>query len=76
MRLRVGPAAFLASRPVGPVAWPAVLRARRHYRISYRPVATVTYMPVVGIDPCSGCAVTTYRPAKAWTYRAALVPYP
>ena len=46
------------------------------YRISYRPVPTVAYMPVVGIDPCSGCAVTTYRPTRAWTYQAALVPYP
>ncbi len=45
-------------------------------RISYRPVSTVTYMPVASIDPCSGCAVTTYRPTTAWTYRAALVPYP
>ena len=35
------------------------------YRISYRPVfARVSYMPVVGIDPCSGCAVTTYRPTQ------------
>ena len=45
------------------------------YRISYRPVPTVAYMPVVGIDPCSGCAVTTYRPTRAWTYQASLVPY-
>ncbi|MEI8374224.1 MAG: hypothetical protein WCJ35_15485 [Planctomycetota bacterium] len=45
------------------------------YRISYRPVPTVAYMPVVGIDPCSGCAVTTYRPTRAWTYQASLLPY-
>ena len=45
------------------------------YRISYRPVATVAYMPVVGIDPCSGCPVTTYRPTRAWTYQASLLPY-
>jgi hypothetical protein len=44
------------------------------YRISYRPVPTVTYMPVVAVDPCSGCAVTTYRPTQAWTYQASLVP--
>ena len=44
------------------------------YRISYRPVPTVTYMPVVTVDPCSGCAVTTYRPTQAWTYQASLVP--
>ena len=46
------------------------------YRISYRPVPTVAYMPVVGVDPCSGCAVTTYRPTTAWTYRASLASYP
>ena len=45
------------------------------YRISYRPVPTVAYMPVVSIDPCSGCAVTTYRPTRAWTYQASLLPY-
>ena len=45
------------------------------YRISYRPVPTVAYMPVVGIDPCSGCSVTTYRPTRAWTYQASLLPY-
>ena len=45
------------------------------YRISYRPVPTVAYMPVVGIDPYSGCAVTTYRPTRTWTYQAALLPY-
>ena len=45
------------------------------YRISYRPVPTVAYMPVVSIDPCSGCSVTTYRPTRAWTYQASLVPY-
>jgi hypothetical protein len=45
------------------------------YRISYRPVSTVVYMPVVGIDPRSGCAVTTYRPARTWSYQASLVPY-
>ncbi len=45
------------------------------YRIAYQPVATVTYMPVTGVNPCSGCPVTTYQPATAWTYRASLVPY-
>jgi hypothetical protein len=45
------------------------------YRIAYRPVPTVTYMPVTATDPCSGCAVTTYRPMRAWTYYGSLVPY-
>ena len=51
-------------------------------RVSYRPATmgtwcpTVAYMPVVSVDPCSGCAVTTYRPTQAWTYQASLAPYP
>ena len=59
---------------VQPACQPCVPTAT--YRISYRPVPTVAYMPVVSIDPCSGCAVTTYRPTQTWTYRASLVPYP
>ena len=34
------------------------------YRISYRPVPTVAYMPVTSTDSCSGCAVTTYQPTR------------
>ena len=60
--------------PAQPACQPCVPTAT--YRISYRPVPTVAYMPVVSIDPCSGCAVTTYRPTRAWTYQASLVPYP
>lgn len=58
-----------------PPTCPTCVRAAT-YRISYRPVPTVAYMPVVGVDPCSGCAVTTYHPTRAWTYQASLVPYP
>lgn len=46
------------------------------YRISYRPVPTVAYMPVVGVDPCSGCSVTSYRPVQTWSYQASLQPSP
>ncbi len=59
--------------PAQPACQPCVPTAT--YRISYRPVPTVAYMPVVGTDPCSGCAVTTYRPTQTWTYQASLVPY-
>src|SRR5208282_5125102 len=60
--------------PVQPSCQPCMPTAT--YRISYRPLPTVAYMPVVGVDPCSGCAVTTYRPTTAWTYRASLASYP
>ncbi|MGA2259433.1 MAG: hypothetical protein ABSG53_32565, partial [Thermoguttaceae bacterium] len=60
--------------PAQPTCQPCMPTAT--YRISYRPVPTVAYMPIVGIDPCSGCAVTTYRPTRAWTYQASLQPYP
>ncbi len=63
--------------PVRPACQPCTPCApTATYRISYRPVPTVAYMPVVGIDPCSGCAVTTYHPTRAWTYQASLQPYP
>ena len=45
------------------------------FRISYRPVPTVAYMPVTSVDPCSGCAVTTYQPRATWTYFGSLTPY-
>ena len=45
------------------------------YRIAYRPVPTVTYMPVTSVDSSSGCAVTMYQPARTWTYYGSLVPY-
>ncbi len=45
------------------------------YRIAYRPVPTVAYMPVTSVDSCSGCAVTMYQPARTWTYYGSLVPY-
>jgi len=60
--------------PVQPSCQPCMPTAT--YRISYRPVWTVAYKPVVGVDPCSGCAVTTYRPTQALTYQASLQPYP
>jgi hypothetical protein len=44
------------------------------YRISYRPVPTVAYMPVTSLDPCTGCAVTTYQPTRAWTYQTSYWP--
>jgi len=59
--------------PVQPSCQPCMPTAT--YRISYRPVPTVAYMPVVATDPCSGCAVTTYRPVRSWTYQASLQPY-
>ncbi len=46
------------------------------YRISYRPVPTVAYMPVVGLDPYSGCTVTSYQPTRAWTYQVGYAPVP
>ena len=53
----------------------AGLCARAAYRIAYRPVATVAYMPVTSVEPCSGFAVTMYQPAPTWTYYGSLVPY-
>jgi hypothetical protein len=68
------PAGACGCAPVQPVCQPCCTPTAA-YRISYRPVATVTYMPVVGVDACSGCAVTTYQPRQTWTYRASLDPY-
>ncbi len=65
------PAAACGCAPVQPACGCAPTST---YRISYRPVPTVAYMPVTGLDPCSGCAVTSYRPTRAWTYQASLVP--
>jgi hypothetical protein len=45
------------------------------YRIAYRPVPTVAYMPVTSVDSCSGCAVTMYQPTRTWTYYGSLQPY-
>jgi hypothetical protein len=59
--------------PVQPACQPCCTPTS--YRISYRPVSTVAYMPVLGVDPCSGCAVTTYQPRQTWTYQASLDPY-
>jgi hypothetical protein len=68
----VPPAAGCGCAPVQPVCQPCAPTA---LRVNYHPVAQVTYMPVVGVDPCSGCAVTTYQPRQTWTYRASLDPY-
>jgi hypothetical protein len=43
------------------------------YRAYYRPA--VAYMPVVGVNSCTGCAVTAYRPVQAWAYPAYRVAY-
>jgi hypothetical protein len=45
------------------------------YRAAYVAVPVTAYQPVVTADPCTGCAVTTYRPVAAVTYQTRLVPY-
>ena len=50
------------------------------YRAYYQPAVVTAYQPVYQpVAPCNTCstgyAVTTYRPAFPWTYRAQLVPY-
>ncbi|MCR4412837.1 MAG: hypothetical protein NUV77_10485 [Thermoguttaceae bacterium] len=44
------------------------------YRTVYRPVPVTTCQAVTACDPCTGCAVTTFRPVTAYTYQAQLVP--
>ncbi len=39
-----------------------------------RPVPVVAYLPVNGVDPATGCAVTSYQPTRAWTYTPNLIP--
>ena len=46
-----------------------------YYRAAYVAVPVTAYQPVVAADPCTGCAVTTYRPVTAVTYQTRLVPY-
>ena len=70
------PPAQCRLRAVAQYVPPAPVYApRATYRIAYRPVATVAYMPVTSLEPCSGCAVTTYQPRPTWTYYGSLVPY-
>jgi len=45
------------------------------YRTVYRNVPVTTYRALTGCDPCTGCAVTTYRPVTTWACQPALVPY-
>lgn len=46
-----------------------------YYRAAYVAVPVTAYRPTVTADPCTGCAVTAYRPVTAMTYQTRLVPY-
>lgn len=70
------PPAQCGCAPAAQYVPPAPVYApRAAYRIAYRPVATVAYLPVTSVEPCSGCAVTMYQPSPTWTYYGSLVPY-
>jgi hypothetical protein len=46
-----------------------------YYRAAYVAVPVTAYRPTVTADPCTGCAVTAYRPVTTVTYQTRLVPY-
>ena len=45
------------------------------YRTVVDRIPVTTYMPVVTSNPCTGCAVTAYRPSVAMVRQVRLIPY-
>jgi hypothetical protein len=45
------------------------------YRVTYQRVPVMTYRAVTACDPCTGAAVTTYRPVLGFTHEARMIPY-
>ncbi len=63
-----------------PCAAPCVTQTCQYVpQTYYRPVCqhvpVTSYLPVVVSDPCTGCAVTSYRPITTWGMQTQLVAY-
>jgi hypothetical protein len=69
--------AYVATAPActSCVAQTAYYAPQTVYQAVYRPVVATAYQPMTYCDPCTGGAVTAYRPVVTWAPQVSYMPY-